>query len=63
MDETGIIVMLGERFLEPNYQKVMPSDWFQDDAKELVSTQIISDIASFWNGNVNKTDMVSEIEA
>jgi DNA excision repair protein ERCC-2 len=60
MDETGIIVMLGERFLEPNYQKVMPSDWFHHDAKELVSNQIISDITSFWKANADQTDIVSE---
>lgn len=48
MEETGIIVMLGERFLEASYQKVMPKDWFDEDARELVSAQILSDISSFW---------------
>jgi DNA excision repair protein ERCC-2 len=46
--EKGVIVLMDPRFLEADYQETMPADWFQTNARELVSTQIIRDVTEFW---------------
>lgn len=46
--DKGIIVLMDNRFIQPSYSKSMPSDWFTAEARELVSTEILKDIASFW---------------
>lgn len=46
--ERGVIVLMDPRFLEADYQETMPADWFQENARELVSTQIIRDVDGFW---------------
>jgi DNA excision repair protein ERCC-2 len=46
--EKGVIVLMDPRFLEADYQETMPADWFQSSARELVSSQIIHDVATFW---------------
>ncbi len=47
--DKGIIVLLDARFLETNYVKTMPEDWFNENPKELVSKQIVADVNEFWN--------------
>jgi DNA excision repair protein ERCC-2 len=47
--ERGLIVLMDERFLKPEYVRSMPSDWFEREADELVSKQILKDVKSFWD--------------
>lgn len=46
--DVGLIVLLDKRFLEQNYAKAMPREWFADSVGELVSTSIIRDVNEFW---------------
>ncbi|HYX34405.1 MAG TPA: ATP-dependent DNA helicase [Oligoflexus sp.] len=46
--ERGVIILMDPRFLEADYQETMPTDWFHETARELVSTQIIRDVDDFW---------------
>jgi DNA excision repair protein ERCC-2 len=46
--DRGIIVLMDDRFLEPDYSRSMPSDWFESQACELVSGTILADLADFW---------------
>ncbi len=48
--DRGIIVLLDSRFVEPGYSRAMPADWFESDAKELVSDSILKEVAEFWKG-------------
>lgn len=50
-NDRGIIVLMDNRFINPSYVKSMPKDWFDQDAKELVSTQILKDLSQFWAAN------------
>lgn len=46
----GLIVFMDNRFVDPRYTKAMPQDWFEENANELVSNKILSDISHFWDG-------------
>lgn len=46
--DKGIVVLMDNRFLQPSYTKSMPKDWFDADAKELVSTGILKEVSDFW---------------
>lgn len=46
--DRGLIILMDDRFLEPKYYQSMPTDWFQDTPKELVSTKILRDLEEFW---------------
>ena len=46
--ERGLIVLMDERFLEPDYSRSMPADWFVSHPSELVSGSILSEVALFW---------------
>lgn len=46
--DTGLIVLIDYRFLQENYAKCMPADWFEKEPHELISTQILKDISEFW---------------
>ena len=46
--DRGIVVLMDNRFLEPEYSGSMPSDWFHSTASELVSGSILADLAAFW---------------
>lgn len=48
-EDKGIIVLMDERFLDLNYSRTLPDDWFDKSPKELVSTSILKDIEQFWN--------------
>ncbi|MHB1221127.1 MAG: ATP-dependent DNA helicase [Gammaproteobacteria bacterium] len=45
--DKGIIVLLDDRFLHPNYTKCMPKDWIES-GETLVSSSILKDVADFW---------------
>jgi DNA excision repair protein ERCC-2 len=46
--DRGLIVLMDSRFVEPPYAGAMPADWFDSDAKELVSRRILTEVAEFW---------------
>lgn len=46
--DRGLIVLMDDRFLDPQYYQSMPTDWFKDSPKELVSTSILRDLEEFW---------------
>ena len=46
--DRGIIVLMDNRFIQTSYAKSMPQDWFDEDPRELVSQNILSDISEFW---------------
>ena len=46
--DRGLIVLMDTRFTEPDYSRSMPTDWFRDDVRELVSDGILRDVAEFW---------------
>jgi DNA excision repair protein ERCC-2 len=47
--DKGIIILMDNRFLLSNYSKCMPTDWFKEDPRELISTSILKDISNFWD--------------
>lgn len=49
--DKGLIVLLDNRFLSKPYAESMPGDWFEHSAQEMVSREILKDVADFWNGN------------
>jgi DNA excision repair protein ERCC-2 len=46
--DRGIIILMDSRFIDPEYTRSMPIDWFESDVTELVSNSILSDVADFW---------------
>ena len=48
--DRGLIVLMDSRFIEPGYSRSMPADWFESDARELVSSGILKEVADFWRG-------------
>lgn len=49
--DKGLIVLMDDRFIQPSYSKSMPQDWFEKSARELVSQNILSDVADFWKAD------------
>lgn len=47
--DKGLIVLMDDRFVQASYSKSMPQDWFDKNPHELVSKNILSDVAEFWN--------------
>jgi DNA excision repair protein ERCC-2 len=47
--DRGIIVLIDDRFLAPEFGEGMPADWFGESPKELVSNSILQDLKSFWS--------------
>ncbi|MBS1962676.1 MAG: ATP-dependent DNA helicase [Bdellovibrionales bacterium] len=47
--DRGVIVLMDRRFLDENYSKSMPGDWFAEKPHELVSRGILRDVAAFWS--------------
>ncbi len=47
--DEGLIVLMDNRFILPNFAKSMPQDWFDDNPRELTSEKILGDITQFWN--------------
>lgn len=46
--DRGLIILMDDRFLEPKYYQSMPSDWYRETPKELVSASILKDLKEFW---------------
>ncbi len=53
--DRGVIILMDRRFMEPNYVKSMPKDWFTESPRELVSNGILSEISAFWENGRNDT--------
>lgn len=49
--DKGIIVLLGSRFLEPAYARLLPYHWYERSPRELRSRNLKRDIKSFWEGH------------
>lgn len=49
MDDRGVIVLLGRRFLEPRWQEALPSDWASDPAGPLVVEDLHAALRDFWS--------------
>jgi len=49
--DRGLIVLMDQRFVQPEYSKSMPRDWFDADVHELVSESILKDVSEFWEDN------------
>lgn len=49
--DRGLIVLMDARFLESRYSALLPSDWYEDSVKDLVSSRILSDVSAFWEGH------------
>lgn len=47
--DRGIVVLMDNRFIQPSFAKSMPQDWFDQDPRELVSQNILTDIEEFWS--------------
>ena len=58
--DRGIIVLFDKRFVEPQYTRCMPGDWFNSDVKELVSRTILADVRDFWLGRVSSDNEVPD---
>ena len=48
--DRGIVVLMDSRFVQTSYTRSMPTDWFIDSPRELVSNSIIKEVTSFWDG-------------
>jgi len=46
--DRGIIVLMDNRFIRNDYAKSMPSDWFDQNPRELVSESILREVSDFW---------------
>lgn len=52
--DRGLIVLMDSRFIEPDYSRAMPADWFETNATELVSDSILKEVAEFWKGGTTE---------
>ena len=50
VEDKGIIVFIGQRFATPSYANYFPSYYYENTPRELVSTDILGDIETFWKG-------------
>lgn len=46
--DRGLIVFMDSRFLLPSYSRSMPSGWFAEHPRELVSSRILEEVREFW---------------
>lgn len=46
--DKGIIVLLGSRFLEPSYARLLPHHWYNRSPRELRCRDLERDIKNFW---------------
>lgn len=46
--DRGLIILMDDRFLDPKYYGSMPTDWYRENPRELVSTRILGELEDFW---------------
>jgi DNA excision repair protein ERCC-2 len=49
--DRGVIILMDRRFMDKDYVKSMPKDWFTTSPNELVSQSILSDVSAFWDAD------------
>ncbi|HTR44671.1 MAG TPA: helicase C-terminal domain-containing protein, partial [Thermodesulfovibrionales bacterium] len=47
--DRGLIVLMDNRFVQPEYSRSMPMDWFESSVSELVSASILKEVSDFWD--------------
>jgi len=47
-DDAGVAVLIGQRFATQLYAELFPPDWHEASPLELVSTDVVGDLAAFW---------------
>jgi DNA excision repair protein ERCC-2 len=47
--DRGLIVLMDARFLQKSYTQSMPTDWFTESPRELVSESILKEVRDFWD--------------
>lgn len=47
-EETGVVVLLGERFARAQYQRLFPPDWYERTPQELVTGDLLAELREFW---------------
>jgi len=50
-EDVGTVVLVGERFAQPFYARMMPPHWFDRRADELCTDDINEDLSTFWGGH------------
>lgn len=58
-NDCGIVILMDGRFIESGYSNSMPSDWFMQSPRELVSQSIVKEVSSFWE-SVAKNEAVKK---
>jgi DNA excision repair protein ERCC-2 len=53
-NDKGIIVLMDDRFLQNAFAKSMPTDWFEDSPRELISDRILQDVSDFWHNETSQ---------
>ncbi len=46
--DTGMAVLIGQRFATPPYAELFPPDWYDRSPTELISRDVAGDAATFW---------------
>jgi DNA excision repair protein ERCC-2 len=47
-EDRGVIVLVGRRFIEPRYARLLPHDWTRDDPASLVRPDPVAEVAAFF---------------
>jgi DNA excision repair protein ERCC-2 len=62
-DDAGVIVLLGSRFLQRPYARLLPQYWYQHHPSELRSHSLEHELQGFWQAvNSRSTDQLSSPE-
>ncbi len=48
-EDVGVIVLVGQRFSIPPYQKLFPKNWYEETPKELITQNLEEELKTFWN--------------
>ena len=48
--DTGVAVLVGQRFATPLYAELLPPDWYEISPAECVTRDLAGDLAAFWEG-------------
>lgn len=49
-EDRGVIVLMGERFLDPRYSALLPRYWYDKQVQELVPDDLSEALERFWGG-------------
>lgn len=52
-EDRGLIVLIDNRFLDPQYAAMMPHGWYDQSAHELVPTRLLQQVEDFWRNTNN----------